>query len=79
MTVTLTFFFGLLMVSSFGRLGDLLDSSPSTGGAFFCDAGCSAVPSESATKDLGSSPLSGLKICCIQIRLHPKMCEKHCD
>lgn len=53
MTITLTFFFGLLMVSSFGRLGDLLDSLLSTGGPFFSNTDLSVVPPESDTKDLG--------------------------
>lgn len=58
---TLTFFFGLLlMTSSFGRLGDLLDSLLSTSGVFFCESSFSIGPSPSATKDFGWSPASML-------------------
>ena len=79
MTITLTFFFGLLIVSSFGRLGDLFISLRSTGVSFFRDTDFSFVPSDSATKDLGSSPSPGLKTCGTKIRQHPKTCEHHWD
>lgn len=62
-TITLTFFFGLLMFSSFGRLGDLLDSLPSSGTPVFSNSDFSAVPPGSDIKDLGWSFVSESEMC----------------
>lgn len=53
---TLTFFFMMVMLPSFGLLGDI-DSLSSNDGLLFSSV-FALVPSGSATKDLGSSLLS---------------------
>lgn len=55
MTIRLTFFFGMLMFSSFGRFGDLLRS--------FLSTDFSVSPPESVSKDFGSSFLSEKEMC----------------
>lgn len=62
-TITLTFFFGLLMFSSFGRLGDLLDSLPSSGAPVFSNSDFSAIPPGYDIKDLGWSFVSESEMC----------------
>lgn len=68
----LTFFFRLLMVSSLGRLGDLLGSWLSDG-AFFSNSDFPVTLSTSALKDLGWFPVSEFKRFTISVRQQSQM------